>query len=125
MEDSEFSCSVLAVQALEEAAFIQSFAICPVVPQKDKACCPYGIDIPEVLICRLCQVSEMHRGWVPSVQKYFLCSASSQSSFWTVMRCCQDRSQVSDQVCYWVSYQRFQDFQSLRQSRLYVPSNKC
>jgi len=72
---------------LEEAAFAQSFVIVLQCGRKDKACCPYGIDIPEVLACCLCQVSGVHQRWVPSVQKYFLCSASNQSWFWTATYC--------------------------------------
>jgi len=77
------------------------------VPQchrKDKACGPYGIDIPEVSVCHLCQVLVAGWWWVPSVQKYFLCSALSWSCFWTVTRYCQDGNQVLAQVSYWVSY---------------------
>src|SRR5882724_10352396 len=66
--------------------------------RKDKACCPYGIGIPEESACHLCQVLEVHQRWVPPVQKYFLCSAPNQSCFSTVIRCCQDGSQVLGQV---------------------------
>jgi len=46
------------------SCFCTVFTMCPAVPQKRQACCPYSIDVPEVLACHLCQVSGVHRGQV-------------------------------------------------------------
>jgi len=78
VEDLEFSCSVLTVQALEEAAFAP--VMCPEVPQKRQSLLSCGIDVPESQLCHLADFRKCVRAG-SFCSEYYLCSASNQSVF--------------------------------------------